>query len=1034
MLLELPRDEIEGLIKSGDALDERVDECVQALRDRGAALSPHQQQMRELDPEPILHEIQILINAWGKAATLLQGINTKMGNVHLYMYGSCLLGVATPDSDVDILVAVPKHICRVRDFFGLPVRGAAEAAQANEESLMGILRADARVSDLMAVPDAFVPCIKLRFDGIAVDLTFANLGLAKLPKQPETREGWAGDISCIESSQMVEIASDAPSLRSLSAVRATHALLTLVPDVEIFRQTLRLVKSWAKLRGIYGNAVGFLGGMSWAVLTAKVCQDFPSHSTEHTLALFFRVYVSWQWPRPVRLQPLKGRSKAPQTFPDLDALAWDPVSNLLDSRHLMPILTPAYPCMNSTFNTGPSTFRVLKSEFERGALIANAGAVMAVPPLMEMLLRSSRAYFFTRYARYVRLNVVAPDPERHRRWVGLVSALLRHLVRMLETTKQCFVHPWPHSEIVMEGDGFRDDVCICSYFIGVVDLGGTASSGGTAAILDAVAEFRRLLVMRSAGWYDKSMTVTEQILPRGSMPESIVGSPSPKSPGGGPFDDPVPPRNVDASDFCSCVDEQQMQAWETAIIARSAGIDSGHISARMSTMSEAERSAAIEVQTAHDSLAATCEGLTRELAIATGQASREKQGLVEQRRDRDTALKQAEAEWNGQKKELEADLDNARAALNQADARASAAVKRAQTLERQLASLSKQQHKRDSHSPDARPSPSSKQREGAATVGVNASPNSKKKSKAKNGSDKASGDKTDKADKTEQPPRADSRTDAGSSARKRNSAHKGAVDTSVSNPSVRPKSSTHDNASDQHHTQSKRNSVTETSRHSNIDSTLMGPAATHVSRVITGLESNGVWIAVACIIVLVIVALGAWHVQLEPTPIDTTSSGESGSQSNRFPARSCTANTCLNGGSCVDPEPKENEATCDCAKGFGGSLCEEQIVDTAATTWWDSAAASVSSSYESKLCPSPCHNGGECVRSTVAEEVNGAPPGQCACKEGFAGTSCEVSHLCIVLEIQCACTVTFTTLSALGCAECCGRMRFYAVRARSYLR
>eukprot|EP01047_Picozoa_sp_COSAG01_P098703 COSAG01_NODE_28843_length_651_cov_1.822464_1_plen_204_part_10 len=204
---------------------------------------------------------------------------------------------------------------------------------------MHMLRRDERVTNIMAVPDAYVPCLKMRFDGVEVDLTFANLGLSSLPSQATVRASWAGDIECITAEELAGLASDAPSLRSVNGVRATHALLKLVPNTDIFRQTLRLVKSWAKLRGIYGNTVGFLGGMSWAILTAKVCQDFPDHTTEHTLALFFRVYVSWQWPRPVRLAA-SSKSRNGQNR-ELDSLIWDPVNNPLDSRHLMPIITPA---------------------------------------------------------------------------------------------------------------------------------------------------------------------------------------------------------------------------------------------------------------------------------------------------------------------------------------------------------------------------------------------------------------------------------------------------------------------------------------------------------------------------------------------------------------------------------------------------------------------------------------------------------------------------------------------------------------------
>ena len=65
----------------------------------------------------------------------------------------------------------------------------------------------------------------------------------------------------------------------------------LVPDVKRFRLLLRFVKAWAKGRGLYGNIVGFLGGASWAILVAKVCQleAVSSGPIAHLIFLFFEV-------------------------------------------------------------------------------------------------------------------------------------------------------------------------------------------------------------------------------------------------------------------------------------------------------------------------------------------------------------------------------------------------------------------------------------------------------------------------------------------------------------------------------------------------------------------------------------------------------------------------------------------------------------------------------------------------------------------------------------------------------------------------
>ena len=106
----------------------------------------------------------------------------------------------------------------------------------------------------------------------------------------------------------------------------------------------------------YGQVAGFLGGVNWAILVARICQLYPNALPCTLVSRVFRVYNLWQWPNPVILCPIQEGSSN----------VWDPRRNRKDREHLMPIITPAYPCMNSSYNVSNSTLRIMMEEFRRG--------------------------------------------------------------------------------------------------------------------------------------------------------------------------------------------------------------------------------------------------------------------------------------------------------------------------------------------------------------------------------------------------------------------------------------------------------------------------------------------------------------------------------------------------------------------------------------------------------------------------------------------------------------------------------------------
>lgn len=116
------------------------------------------------------------------------------------------------------------------------------------------------------------------------------------------------------------------------------------------------MKRWAHVRGVYSNVLGFLGGVNWAILVARVAQLYPLAAPSKLLQRFFVVFARWRWPTPVHLCTVERR-------PELPFKAWDAASE----RGLMPIITPCYPSMNSAFNVSRTTLDILASELARAA-------------------------------------------------------------------------------------------------------------------------------------------------------------------------------------------------------------------------------------------------------------------------------------------------------------------------------------------------------------------------------------------------------------------------------------------------------------------------------------------------------------------------------------------------------------------------------------------------------------------------------------------------------------------------------------------
>lgn len=343
----------------------------------------------------VLGKLNNLVKEWIKDISvnknLPQSIIENVGG-KIFTFGSYRLGVHTKGADIDALCVAPRHIERA-DFF---------------TSFYEKLKNQEEVKDLRAVEDAFVPVIKLVFDGIEIDILFARLALQTIPEDLDLRDDGLLknlDIRCI---------------RSLNGCRVTDEILHLVPQIDSFRLTLRAIKLWAKRHNIYSNILGFLGGVSWAMLVARTCQLYPNAIASTLVHKFFLVFSKWEWPNPVLLKQ--------QEDCNLNLPVWDPRVNPSDRYHLMPIITPAYPQQNSTYNVSISTRMVMVEEFKRGLAITDE--------ILQNKAEWSKLFdapnFFQKYKHYIVLIASAPTVKQHLEWVGLVESKIRILVGSLE--------------------------------------------------------------------------------------------------------------------------------------------------------------------------------------------------------------------------------------------------------------------------------------------------------------------------------------------------------------------------------------------------------------------------------------------------------------------------------------------------------------------------------------------------------------------------------------------------------------------------
>ena len=333
-------------------------------------------------------------------------IDGKPVKAQLMPFGSYVLGVCSPSSDIDTLCLSPGFI-KQGHFFKI---------------LHDLLLNHPKVKNLEKIERAFVPIMTMEFDTIDIDISFAALpGYETIP-----------DDLDLSDDTLLNSLDKGPAI-AVNGVRTNKMLLKLVPNLESFRILLRFVRIWSKERAIYGNLYGYMGGVNCALLSAFACQRYPTASPAWLIMMFFYELANWDWDRPVYINT---PNTGPHEF-------WNE-----QEQEAMQVITPAYPIINSMHSATKSTRGRMVDEFNRGFKLAKKIIEKGKKGKWSLLLSPSN--FFSKYSSYLEVKVSADNEQNYLKWHMAVESRIRRLALALEgiehieaavTYPKCFSDP-----------------------------------------------------------------------------------------------------------------------------------------------------------------------------------------------------------------------------------------------------------------------------------------------------------------------------------------------------------------------------------------------------------------------------------------------------------------------------------------------------------------------------------------------------------------------------------------------------------------
>ena len=198
-----------------------------------------------------------------------------------------------------------------------------------------------------------MPIIKFYLGSVQFDVLFACVeepkGIFKMLKQANLTNSEAFK-KLTETSQS-----------SLLGRVACQNMVNNVPNRQTFQLVLRTVRFWAFQRGIYSINAGYLGGITIAVMVAKICQEFPELQPACCLHKFFETYAESSWREPVQMS-LSNKYKSSRGG-SLSMHLIEAVNRY--SSDAMVVLTPNDQLQNTSYRVSEHNLNIICQELSK---------------------------------------------------------------------------------------------------------------------------------------------------------------------------------------------------------------------------------------------------------------------------------------------------------------------------------------------------------------------------------------------------------------------------------------------------------------------------------------------------------------------------------------------------------------------------------------------------------------------------------------------------------------------------------------------